>query len=564
MKITAKLAYSQLKVNRSRTGWTLLAIALSTALTTAICSFAASGNAMLIDLLGEDYGEYGGSYQVFLMIPAIIFGILIMAMSVTVISNVFRISAQERITQFGVMKCTGATKKQITDTVMYESVWLCVIGIPAGICLGLLLAFLGIGIANHFLNDLTALAHLMINEISLSLHFVFSWQAILFSIVFSFLIVLYSAWRPAHKAAKVSAIACISGAGEIKIEEKELQDNKLVQKLFGFEGTLAYKNLKRNHRNFRATVISLCVGVILFVSLGGLGKQAQGIQNFMDMGINETVISEYISDYSNEVNPKTSREETTYLHPISSECGNQITQRLEEYENTKIWGMGNDMDTYDTVLSGDLISDKMKDVYEGQTENGYEFPVEIIALDSANYEALCKKAKVPIGSTILLNHYSYNDFGHEANITPFSSAVTDLKLEKADGSIVDMPIQGILTQDQMPAELFYPNTNPVRLVVPAATVRGFSWYCAPDDEKGFMEYANQVMKEEFPSDPKASYMEEGFSTRVYKMDEYIKVINIAISLVSIFMYSFVALLMLIGLTNVISTLSTNVIMRARE
>ena len=65
MKITAKLAYSQLKVNRSRTGWTLLAIALSTALTTAICSFAASGNAMLIDLLGEDYGEYGGSYRYF-------------------------------------------------------------------------------------------------------------------------------------------------------------------------------------------------------------------------------------------------------------------------------------------------------------------------------------------------------------------------------------------------------------------------------------------------------------------------------------------------------------------
>ncbi|MEG2138887.1 MAG: FtsX-like permease family protein, partial [Oscillospiraceae bacterium] len=62
----------------------------------------------------------------------------------------------------------------------------------------------------------------------------------------------------------------------------------------------------------------------------------------------------------------------------------------------------------------------------------------------------------------------------------------------------------------------------------------------------------------------ADYMEEGFSVRVYKIDDYIKVMNIAILLVSVFMYSFVILLMLIGFTNVISTMSTNVLMRARE
>lgn len=578
MKITAKLAYSQLKINRSRTRWTLLAIALSTSLTTAVCSFVASGNHMLVNFLGKDYGLYGGSYIVLLLIPAVIFGILVAAMSVTVISNVFRISAQERLTQFGIMKCTGATQKQITDTVMYESAWLCTIGIPVGLLLGLLLAFGGIQVANHYLGDLEALAHVMINEINLTLQFILSWQAVLVSAIFSFLIVLYSAWRPAHKAAKVSAIECIQGTQEINAKARQLRENRLVRRFFGFEGILADKNLKRNHRNFRATVASLSVGVILFVSLGGLQNQAAAIMDFMKPGNDATVISEYISGYSRKVNDKTGEIETIYLHPIDGAMGNYVTQRLEEFENTSILGIGNDGETYRTVLPRNLVSAKMQKAYQeeeeswgenaskeiGTTKDSYEFPVEIIILDQKNYEKLCEKAQVPVGSAILLNHYSYNDFGHKVNLQPFESSIGDIQLFKADGSTLDIAIQGSLTQDEIPSEFFYPNTNPVRLVVEDAMVRGFDWYGSPADIAGFMEYSNQVLAEVFKSTEDASYMEDGFSTRVYKMDEYIKVMNIAISLTSVFMYSFAGLLMLIGLTNVISTLSTNVRMRAKE
>lgn len=127
-----------------------------------------------------------------------------------------------------------------------------------------------------------------------------------------------------------------------------------------------------------------------------------------------------------------------------------------------------------------------------------------------------------------------------------------------------MPVQGILTQEDMPAGLFYPNTNPVRLLVPDAQVREYSWYCAPSDISGFIQYSNNILKEQFPGNEASSYMEEGFHVRVYKIDDYMKVMNIAIALVSVFMYSFTALLLLIGLTNVISTLSTNIRMRSRE
>lgn len=564
MKITLQLAYSQLKINRSRTIWTIIAIALSTALTTTVCSFVASGNDMLINFLGEDYGHYGKSYIALLLIPASIFGLIIIAMSVTVVSNVFRISAQERVSQFGILKCTGATKKQITDTVMYESVLLCIIGIPAGILFGLLLAFGGINIANHFLDDLNDLAHIMINEINLSLNFVFSWQALLLSAFLCFFAVLFSAWLPAHKAARISAIDCIRGSKEHRIDKKQVRTGSLVHKLFGFEGTLAAKNLKRNRRNFRATMISLSVGVILFIALGGLGNQASAIEDYMSPDVEHTVISEYISSYNRNVNEITGKRETTFLHPIDSACGNKVTQRLEEFENTSIFGIGNDGDTYYASLPEEMISARMRKALEQEGQQHDEIPVEIITLDQENYAKLCERESLPLGSTLLLNYYSYNDFGQEVDVKPYSSEIKAVELVKADGSTMEMPIQGILTKEEIPAELFYPNIRPLRLIVPNAQVRGFSWYCAPSDIESFIAYANEVLADEFPSNIESSYMEEGFNTRVYKIDDYMKVMNIAIALTTVFMYSFVVLLMLIGLMNVISTLSTNVMMRARE
>lgn len=564
MKITLKLAYSQLKVNRSRTMWTIIAIVLSSALTTAVCSFAASGNAMLVDFLGENYGLYGKSYLVLLLIPAILLGMIIFAMSVTVISNVFRISTQERIMQFGILKCTGATKKQIIETVMYESTLLCLISIPAGIISGLLLSLCGITVANHYIEELNDLAHIMIREISLSLNLSISWQALVLSAVLCFMTVLFSAWLPSHKAAKIPAIDCIRGAGAFQTGSTKIPTSLLADRLFGFEGTLAAKNLKRSRRNFRATMISLSVGVILFIGLGGLSSQAGTIEEYMYPDAEHTVISDYVTNYTRKENPVTGKMETIFLKPIDSDCGNKIAKKLEEFENISIFGIGSDRDTYETTIPIELISEQMLTTLKQEEQPYEELPVEIIILDQEHYDSLCRKAGVPTGSTILLNHYSYNDFGKEINLIPFSSDIKEIVLKKADGSTTAMPVQGILTQEDMPSELFYPNTNPVRLLVPDAQVREYSWYCAPSDISGFIQYSNNILKEQFPGNEASSYMEEGFHVRVYKIDDYMKVMNIAIALVSVFMYSFAALLLLIGLTNVISTLSTNVRMRSRE
>ena len=119
MRITAKLALNQIKRNRYRTLGAISAIILSTALTTAVFCFMTSGNTMLVSFLGEEYGEYGGAYKILLLVPALFFGLFIFIMSVTVISNVFQASANQRINEFGILKCVGWTTKQIRETVIY-------------------------------------------------------------------------------------------------------------------------------------------------------------------------------------------------------------------------------------------------------------------------------------------------------------------------------------------------------------------------------------------------------------------------------------------------------------
>ena len=154
MKITAQLALSQMKVNKKRTIAGIFAIALATSLITTVMCFVTSANKMLTDFLGSDYGEYGGAYTLMLAIPALILGLLIAAMSITVISNIFSASANKRIQEFGILKCVGATSRQIRASVVYESLWLSLTAIPLGLIAGTILGYMSVKFTGHFISDI--------------------------------------------------------------------------------------------------------------------------------------------------------------------------------------------------------------------------------------------------------------------------------------------------------------------------------------------------------------------------------------------------------------------------
>ena len=500
-----------------------------------------------------------------LLVPLVVLGAIVVLMSIVVISNAFRVSAGERTSQFGILKSVGATKRQITSTIMYESVFLSSVGIPVGILSGLILAFCGIKIANLFLDELNALANMMMDNMSFSIDFVFSWQAFVIALFISFLSILFSAWLPARKAARSTSIDSIRKASEVKTDTKPMTTSALAQKMFGFEGVLAARSVKRSKRNYRASVLSLTISIVLFVTLSSLSSQMNIIEKSIFSNLEASVIVDYTSAQNYITHETTGREERITVAPIAGNTANAITEIFREYENVSVFGAGEDMDTYRAEVPEEMISPEMiQALSNNESQSSYDLSAEIIVVDNKNYEELCRRAKVPHGSNILLNHYSYNDNGQLVPLEPFLLTEQGFQLTKADGSLYKMPVHGTLLYKDIPEELLPLSPNIVRIVVPEWEMRGFTWYVITDDIGGFSSYANAIVNETFSQGKDSGYMSQGFRVRVFEAKDYARVMNIVVLMVMVFVYSFVVLLALIGLTNIISTMTANVRMRAKE
>ncbi len=189
---------------------------------------------------------------------AILIGI-IFAGSVALIYNAFAISISERMKQFGILSSLGATRKQLMGTVITEGCFLAAAGIPLGILSGLL----GLGVTFHFVGGM--FGNILSGE-NLSLTLTPSIPGILIAAAIAFITILLSAYIPAKRVFKSSAMETIRQSNEIKLTAKQIRTGKLSAKLFGFSGLIAVKNYKRNRRKYRATVASIFISVVLFIS----------------------------------------------------------------------------------------------------------------------------------------------------------------------------------------------------------------------------------------------------------------------------------------------------------
>lgn len=564
MKITSQLALSQIKLNPKRTMASILAIALATALNTAVMCFATSGNKMLTNFLGTDYGDYAGAYSLIIVVPALILGILIAFMSVIVISNIFVASTNKRIQEFGVLKCVGGTGKQIKESVIYESLWLCLVGIPLGLILGTMIGYIGVRITAHFVSDINELARsIIMRPFSFSLPFHISAWTYLFAAVFSFFIVICSAHKPAKEVGKLTAIQCVKGVeANTRIKEIDVKDG-LVSKVFGCEGAFAYKNIKRNKSVYKATIRALSLGIMLFLITGGLSNQAKQFEEWMTPDSKEMNV-DYCSIRDVVTNKDTGRTEEKIVAPITAEIYNEITTRLSEYGNIHVYGIGSDACTYHAILDKGFLSKDMLEAPDIFDDNA-ETKVSLVSVDENLYKKLCDRAGASYGSNLLINSYQYNANGRIKNIKPFQETITEILMINAAEEKRTFKVGGFLYQEDLVENGFCEKVpDPVRIVVPNTNVRYFDWYCAPNDEQSYTEYAREIMDNYYPVLTENSYVQQGYTVRISRMDTMAKMINISIVLAEIVMYGFVILIILMGFTSVISTLATNIRIRSRE
>lgn len=214
---------------------------------------------------------------------AIIIG-LIMFGSIALIYNAFAISVSERAKQFGLLSSIGATKKQLRKSVIFEAFAISVVGIPLGILLGIS----GIGVTFEFIGDKFA----SFDNAKIDMKLCVTPLAIVSACVIAFVTVLLSAYLPSRRAARMSAVEAIRQSKDIKESKKAVKTPKLIYKLFGLSGMLAHKYFKRSKKRYRATIVSLFMSIVLFISAAAFTENLiNSAINVYDMNGYDIVLS---------------------------------------------------------------------------------------------------------------------------------------------------------------------------------------------------------------------------------------------------------------------------------
>ncbi len=164
-----------------------------------------------------------------------------------------------------------------------------------------------------------------------------------------------------------------------------------------------------------------------------------------------------------------------------------------------------------------------------------ETELSIVSVDEKLYKKLCDRAGADYGSNLLINSYKYNDNGIEKYVKPFKENVTEISVIDSEAKKSKIDIGGILHEEDLTEKGFFEMVpSPVRIIVPNSDARYFDWFCLPDDEQDYADYAQKIMDEYFPVYTEDSYSEQGFSVRISRVDTMTKILNIAIVLGEMF------------------------------
>lgn len=189
--------------------------------------------------------------------------LIIIIASVSMIYDSFAVSYQERAKYLGMLASVGATKKQKRMSIYFEGLILGLVSVPLGIVSGI-----G-GIAVTFKCIESAFLSTINGDYAVgSLKVYVNWFVILGTVIASAITIFISMYIPARKASKTTAIDAIRQTGTVKVKKpRKLRVSRLTGKIFGYEGTLAVKNFKRNGRRSRNIVFSLVLSVVVFLTV---------------------------------------------------------------------------------------------------------------------------------------------------------------------------------------------------------------------------------------------------------------------------------------------------------
>ena len=514
------------------------------------------------DLLRYKGFALSDEYMRMLLSLAVIIIVIIAISSIFVIRNSFAISITEKTKLYGMLASIGATSKQIRHNVLFEGFVLGIIGIPAGI-------LLGVGVIALLVVILNALLENMLNGIS----FVYAvpWWVAVISAVMSAVIILFSTLSSAFRASRIAPITAIRGNNDIKINKnkrKSYKAPKFIKKLFGVGGEIAYKNLKRSKKKYRTTVISIIVTVAMFISISTFIEYGMKItgDHFKDIPYNITV----------KANDKLSYDEyeNIYKRIIADTDINSSIKACENYYGN-IVGL-TDYYTEDAkaaeLQGGDLayvFGVDNKSFKEYVTALGYNYDdVKDKALitndfkyyNSDNILIKGKEFDLPMNTVVKL-YPNGNPSYTEDDIKEIQKTDPDFVYNPDDYKSVDLVIYDTINKE-VPGSIVSGIMSTLNEGSVLVSEDYFKKLFAEDNEYTsrviVIDSADPVNTVEYINNLDIENLD------VFNINEQKEMMNAVVLIIAIFAYGFIIVISLIGITNVFNTINTNMRLRSKE
>lgn len=536
-----------------------------------------------------------GTFKALFTVATVV-ALIIILTSVYCIKNSFNISITEKIRQYGMLASVGATRRQIKSSVKTEAAMLGVVGIPVGTMSGILASFILVKVVNA----------LSAGWLNFALSFHTSLPALILAVILSIATIYFSATGSARRAAKVTPLEAIRNTKEIKIKSAKLKTPAIIGRIWGIGGVISYKNIKRNKKKYRTTVTSIVICSVTFIV----------ISYFMSMAFSVVGMSYAAADYNIGINMSCKKD-------IDIEKFSKLLSGIEGAEDYLV-GAGYDFDV-DKPKYTKEYGEYCRQLYDDSEDVSQMFLITV--LDDKSYDKYASDAgiknaaagailvnkctfdvynensskyvkkemelyKYKAGDTIECGYNVYDDASSDDNAaegdtessTDDNNAVeggTEISTEDNSGYVdeetinngvrktVDVTIAGVT--DKVP--IGYKGYSNTLLFM---NQKGFEslWGDGKNGNEikpGYASYLAYVVAENadeyqdtFEKETEGNPEYSQISFYVSNLDKQMRDEKSLFTLLGVFAYGLIVVIALIGITNIINTLSTGMELRSRE
>jgi putative ABC transport system permease protein len=206
-----------------------------------------SENTQLLGLLGKS----GSTFMLQIYSSAAVLFVLVLLASILMIASSLNSNVAQRTEFYGLMRCIGATPKQVMRFVRKEALGWCKYAIPLGCFIGMVVIWVLCAALRYLSPDyfkgLPALA--------------ISLPSLCAGIGVGLLTVLLAARSPARRASKVSPLTAVSGNANAAKPVRKAANTTL----FRIDVALGFHHARSSRKNFVLMVSSFSLSIILFL-----------------------------------------------------------------------------------------------------------------------------------------------------------------------------------------------------------------------------------------------------------------------------------------------------------